>query len=323
MKKRHVLFCLMASFCINILAQEYSIPADSIRIRDPFVTVDHETGKYYIITTARSNGHMALKALESPDLKMWRNCGIVYEGNSGYMQYVQPGTDNWWAPDTYFYKGHYYTIATLSSKQKGRLRCCTILDGGKKPTGPYQDILTKEENLSLTPRGQQCLDGSLYIDDKGQPWLVYSLEWNGPDVKDQVGETWAVKLKKNLRGSKGKPIKLFAANEAEWARQPDGAAYIVDAPFMYKDEASGSLICLWSSFTDTYAVGQAVSRSGRIEGPWEHVDGTIYQNGGHEMIFRDLQGNLKMSLHHNNNDGHLKIVDVQVKDGRFMPVTLP
>ena len=38
---------------------------------------------------------------------------------------------------------------------------------------------------------------------------------------------------------------------------------------------------------------------------------------------RDLQGNLKMSLHHNNNDGHLKIVDVQVKDGRFMPVTLP
>ncbi|MBO4641334.1 MAG: family 43 glycosylhydrolase [Bacteroidaceae bacterium] len=303
-------------FTCSLLAQ-YSIPADSIRIRDPFVTVDHDKGLYYIVTAARSNGKFALKAYESKDLKMWKDNGIVYEGNQNFIAKAEGKKDSWWAPDTYFYKGHYYTIVTMSCESEGLLRCCTLLDGGKNPMGPYKDVFTQKENIGLTPVGQQCLDGSLYVDEKGQPWLIYSLEWNGPDVTDMVGETWAVRLKKrNLKGRKGDPIRLFRANEATWLTHSKNGM-VVDAPFIWKDEQSGKLILLWSSFVNgVYAVGQATSASGKVEGPWIHEKQTIYTNGGHEMLFRDLNGNLKMSLHHNNNDGHLKIVDVEIVDGK-------
>ncbi len=307
--------CLLL-FATCVFAQ-YNIPAESIKIRDPFVTVDRENGTYYIVTTARSNGNFALKAYESKDLKMWKDNGIVYEGNQNFIGKTSGKKDSWWAPDTYFYRGHYYTIVTLSCGKEDLLRCCTLLDGGKSPMGPYEDVFTTKETISLTPEGQQCLDGSLYVDEKGRPWLIYSLEWNGPDVTDKVGETWAVRLKKNLKGRKGEPIRLFRANEATWLTHSKNGM-VVDAPFIWKDEESGKLILLWSSFVDgVYTVGQAYSASGKVIGPWIHEKETVYTNGGHEMIFRDLEGNLKMSLHHNNNDGHLKIVDVEIVDGKF------
>ena len=312
---KSILSIFFLLFTCSLLAQ-YSIPADSIRIRDPFVTVDHDKSLYYIVTATRSNGKFALKAYESKDLKMWKDNGIVYEGNRNFIAKADGKKDSWWAPDTYLYKGHYYTIVTMSCESEGLLRCCTLLDGGKNPLGPYRDVFTKKENIGLTPVGQQCLDGSLYVDEKGQPWLVYSLEWNGPDVTDMVGETWAVQLKKNLKGRKGNPIRLFRANEATWLTHSKNGM-VVDAPFIWKDEKSGKLILLWSSFVDgVYTVGQATSASGKVEGPWVHEKETIYTNGGHEMLFCDLEGNLKMSLHHNNNDAHLKIVDVEIVDGK-------
>ena len=84
---------------------------------------------------------------------------------------------------------------------------------------------------------------------------------------------------------------------------------MVDAPFLWRDERTGQLSCYWSSFVnDTYAVGRAVSTSGNVAGPWVHDEEPFYVNGGHQMLFRDLEGRLRMSLHHNNNDAHLKII---------------
>ena len=40
------------------------------------------------------------------------------------------------------------------------------------------------------------------------------------------------------------------------------------------------------------------------------------------MLFHDLDGNLKMSLHYDNNDGHLRILDVEIADG-ILRVTTP
>jgi len=322
MKKVFSLYGLVCFVALLSVAQndaaQYTIPMSEIAIRDPFVIPDHKTEKYYIITAAREGEHKALKAYESLDLKMWRNLGLVYRGNEGWMQNVTSTKDHFWAPDTYFYRGRYYTIVTVTCEKEGRVNFCTLLEGGKSPVDPYHNIWKDGKAISLTPYGEQCLDGSLYVDEKKQPWLIYSLEWNGAQVKDQIGETWAIRLKKNLKGSKGKPIRLFRASDSGWTDWKPGNIFVVDAPFLWKDPESGYLICLWSSFTQgTYAVGQAISRSGKVEGPWEHLPEPIYLNGGHEMIFRDFQGNLKMSLHHNNNDGHLDIVDVKLQDGHF------
>ena len=321
MDKRHFIPTLFLFFAhlLNICAQDtlYTIPTGDIAKRDPFVTVDRKAGRYYLITTARNSSEsaVALEAYESPDLKMWRRLGFVYHGTEGWMQNVVRDKDHWWAPDTYYYRGRYYTIVTVTCDKLGRVNFCTLLKGGKSPADPYKNVWKDGEAISLTPRGHQCLDGSLYIDEKKHPWLIYSLEWNGAQVQERIGETWAIRLKKNLKGSIGEPIRLFRASEAKWTGWKPGDIYVVDAPFLWKDPESGHLICLWSTFNGTYCVGQAVSRSGRIEGPWEHLPAPIYLNGGHEMVFRDLQGNLKMSLHHNNDDAHLNIVDLKIEDG--------
>ena len=57
-----------------------------------------------------------------------------------------------------------------------------------------------------------------------------------------------------------------------------------------------------------YAVGRAVSATGNVAGPWVHDEQPFYMNGGHQMLFRDLQGRLRMSLHEDNNNAHLKIL---------------
>ena len=329
MRRYFLLFPLLAlAFAARAQKASYDIPQREIAVRDPFISVDREAKRYYLVTTARDEeGNVALQTFESPNLLHWRRLGINYHGNKGWMLNVKGKKDNlwamdhWWAPDTYQYRGRYYTIITLTCEKEGRINFCTLLRGGKKPQASYENVLQKGIPVSLTPYGQQCLDGSLYIDKKGHPWLVYSLEWNGPDVQDRIGETCAIRLRKNLRGSVGEPIRLFRANDAPWPTWKKGDPLVVDAPFMWRDEASGNLICLWSSFREgKYCVGQAISRSGEITGPWEHLPDPIYVNGGHEMVFRDLEGNLKMSLHHDNNNAHLRIVDMQLRDGRFLPV---
>lgn len=314
--KRTLLLALSLGGSLLLRAQ-YSIPMGDIAIRDPFVTVDVKNQRYVIVTTAHHEGHFGFRAYESRDLRMWRDCGIVGVADEGYTAGAVPGKDSWWAPDTYAYRGRYYTIVTFSRQEDERLRCCTLFDGGKEALGPYRSALTEAENVSLTPSGQQCLDGSLYVDRKGCPWLVYSKEWNGPDVQNEIGETWAIRLRKDLKGTKGKPIRLFRASDAGWPRGE--GANVVDAPYIVRDAESGNLILLWSSFQNgVYCIGQAVSRSGKVEGPWEHLPEVVYRGGGHQMVFQDLQGNWQMSFHKDNNNAHLCILPIAFREGRVV-----
>ena len=219
MKRILSLALLLTLAAVCATAQEYTIPQESIRVRDPFITVDRKQGLYYLITAGHSEEAVALKAYESRDLEMWREVGYVYLGENRWMKTVKAGTDHWWAPDTYYYHGHYYTIVTLTNQQEGRVNFCTLLRGGRKPTDKYRDTWVEGKPISLTPEGQQCLDGSLFVDTDGQPWLVYSAEWNGAEVQNGIGETWAVRLRKNLKGRLGSPIRLFKASDSQWNKR--------------------------------------------------------------------------------------------------------
>src|SRR5690606_17183227 len=99
------------------------------------------------------------------------------------------------------------------------------------------------------------------------------------------------------------PFMLFSASQAPWSIASDGINYVTDAPFIWKDEVSGNLIMTWSSFSvGGYAIGQTISKSGKLEGPWEHDPVPIFSNdGGHAMVFKDLEGKLKMAYHAPNS----------------------
>lgn len=299
--------------------QTATLTPSTFRIRDPFVVVDKKKKCYYIITVDMTEeGHRALRAYRSTDLEHWQDAGRVYESQQDAVSHIRPEGDVWWAPDTYCYKGRYYTFVTGSAEASGVPRFTTALRSRKGPLGPYKPMHNDIHNLPLTPDGVQCIDGSLFVDNDGNPWIVYTKEWNGPEVQNKVGEAWAQQLTKQLDGKVGTPVFLFRASDAPWVPGFKNGGHVVDAPFIWKDPQSGGLILLWSSFTtgDVYAVGQLVSESGSIRGPWKHCDTPIFVNGGHQMLFHDLEGNLKMSLHYNNNDAHLRILNVEISDGK-------
>ena len=157
MKRKLLLGLTLMLTAVCAMAQEYNIPQESIRVRDPFITVDRTQGLYYLITAGRSEDAVALKAYESRDLEMWREVGYVYLGENGWMKGVKAGVDHWWAPDTYYYKGHYYTIVTLTNQKEGRVNFCTLLRGGRKPTDKYRDTWVEGKPIRvLRPLLRSC-----------------------------------------------------------------------------------------------------------------------------------------------------------------------
>ena len=63
--------------------------------------------------------------------------------------------------------------------------------------------------------------------------------------------------------------------------------------------SDGSLLLTWSPYLNgNYVVLGAISRTGDIKGPWEHLDAPIFSNnGGHAMFFYDREGRHCMCLH--------------------------
>jgi hypothetical protein len=125
--------------------------------------------------------------------------------------------------------------------------------------------------------------------------MVFSREWI--QVKD--GEMWAMPLTADLSRPAGEPFKLFSASENPDVTPYGGieGAYITDGPFMYRED--GKLKMLWSSFAgEKYLVLTAESDS--IRGRWTHLGSRYDFSGGHAMLFEDLDGNRKISLHSPN-----------------------
>jgi hypothetical protein len=120
-----------------------------------------------------------------------------------------------------------------------------------------------------------------------------------------------VRLKDDLSAPVGTPAKLFHATEAHWTRCRadlgelfEGKRYhasITDGPWFHRTK-NGKLLMLWSSYGPTnYATGIAVSTTGKVAGPWEQQQETLWlDDGGHPMLFNTFDGRLVMTLHQPN-----------------------
>jgi hypothetical protein len=75
---------------------------------------------------------------------------------------------------------------------------------------------------------------------------------------------------------------------------------------------------LWSSFDKNgkYAIGLAESSNGKIDGAWtQYPEPLNNDDGGHAMIFEDLDGNLRISYHAPNSYSHIIIRKVREENG--------
>ncbi len=282
--KTLLFLCLVVTACSkeeSRAAVVYDIKAETLKCRDPFIYLHEPSGIYYL----HVNGGGKIKCYTSPDLQNWR-----YECDSFIPEPDFWGKQDFWAPDMYEYKGRYYLFVTFSAQNAKR--GVSVLESNR-PEGPFFPLT----NSPITPEDQMCLDGSLYIDEEGTPWMIYCREW----LEAIDGEIYAAQMTKDLSALKGEPKLLFRASEAPWVgdiTSGNVTGKVTDAPFIIRQE-SGRLIMTWSSFradNGRYAVGQAYSEEGLL-GPWYQVAAPLISGGGHAMFFKNKAGRLMTSYH--------------------------
>ena len=263
-----------------------------IRVRDPFIL--YEGGVYYMYATT---GEKTLSCYLSRDLENWEDSKVVFEIPQDFWAYKDV-----WAGEVHKYKGKYYLFVSLLGKNGLRGTQIAVSD---KPDGQFIPLV----NRAVTPLDQSCIDGTLFVCD-GKPYILYSHDWPDNYFEERnecVGEIWCSELSENLTEMKGDAIRLFASDEVPLSKSTphnitwegrQTKRYGSDAPFVQR-LSNGVLYLTWSPYLeDHYVVLVAVSKSGNIFGPWEHVDRPLFEdNGGHAMFFDDANGRKIMCIH--------------------------
>ena len=285
------LFCLTPFlFTAPATAEEVSsYSLDAIHIRDPFILPVAKEGRYYLFGShpPKTND---FPVYVSRDLKIWEGPVAAFIPPDGFW-----ATRDFWAPEVHFYKGRYFLFASFKADKTCR---GTQILMSETPQGPFR----LHSNGPVTPQDWECLDGTLFVDSAGIPWIVFCHEW----LQIGDGTICALRLSADLTKSEGVPITLFHASAQPLVTEIGGKTQrgrVTDGPFLYRMK-NGILLMLWSSVSKTkYVQLVAQSETGTLTGPWKQITTPLFQDdGGHGMIFRTFEGNLKLILHRPNQN---------------------
>lgn len=298
--KRIYGFFLLLAISYHAFGQRLHVPLDSIVLSDPCILPDHATMTYYMTGTGG-------KLWKSKDLRYWDGPYTVAETDPASWMGPKPMI---WAAELHQYKGKYYYFATFTNPDvkigtfRGNeieRRACHVLVSDKAE-GPYRPM----EDKTYLPAEKPTLDGTLWVDTDGKPYMVYCYEW----LQTWDGTIEKIELKPDLSGSTGEGQLLFRASDSPWSREViDGdtvASKVTDGPYLFRTQ-TGRLGMIWTSWIyDVYTQGVAYSESGTLDGPWVQEKQPITPpNFGHGMLFRTFDGQLLMSVHsHKDINSH-------------------
>ena len=282
---------------------EYPYHVRDVHISDPCILADPVSRRYYtyvqFVDSKRfpdvpaGPGHFYV--LESRDLIHWSKPQVCFEKGSFWAD------RDYWAPECHLWQGKYYLISSF--RAEGTYRRCQCLVSAS-PKGPFRPV----NDRPVTPEGWHCLDGTLYVDRKGTPWMVFCHEW----LQVGDGQVCAVPLSMDLGEAIGEPIILFRASDGPWT----GNSGVTDGPFLHR-LPGGKLLMLWSDFTPqgSYAISYAVSEFGEITGPWKQQKEPLYAlDGGHGMLFTAFSGQLMMACHCPNDHMRKRILLFEMEE---------
>ena len=286
-------------FCVILLASclipsayaadlEYPKRREDIGIRDPCILVSD--GKYYMYGTGVVwNGY---GCYVSEDLENWSEAQRVCSFPEGHT-----ADGDYWAPECVEYQGNFYLFATYHDSVLNHRG--TAVFKAASPLGPFEQI----SDGFATPNDWDAIDGTLYVDADGQPWMVFVHEWTSTD--DGVGRMCVAKMSDDLSALISEPKEIFRADDGLCGMD----RFVTDGPYIYTCK-DGKLIMLWSNVADNgYAVGMAECYS--IDGIWlqqprllfhKDISGTGCE-GGHGMIFVANDGRKMLSVHSPNSSG--------------------
>lgn len=295
-----------------------------MRLHDPWMLADAAGRTYYLYSSApaRMTAEKRTGTLyyRSKDLATWEGPFIAFVAPEG--SWADP-KENAWAPEVHAYSGKYYLFTTLHNPRtdlptppfsRPRVLRSTIIAVADAPSGPFRMLKT---DAPTAPTGFMILDGTLFVDTGGKPWMVYAHEW----LQKNDGTLEALPLTADLTAAAGDPIHLFKASDAPWINEqtvPDDQprVYVTDGPELFRTR-DGHLLMLWSSYERNsfgrsgYVQTVARSKSGELKGPWEQLPPLIRNDSGHGMLFRTFEGQLMLVLHQPFLNARAKLYEIE------------
>ncbi len=255
---------------------------EQINIRDPFVVYEH--GLYYLYGSRAKNFGCRTGGFDvyiSKNMDEWSDPIECFDSEKHNLN-----THANWAPEVHKYKDKYYMFATFTRENGLRGTFSLVSD---RLTGPF----VPHSKGALTPAEWECLDGTLYVDKTGVPYLVFCHEHT--QIKD--GTICYVRLNENLDATEGEVTTLFCASSCEWV-DPIKVGnpikedhFVTDGPYMYCSK-TGELFMIWSSFIKgNYAELSVKFKEGKLGLEFEHQKPLLDSDGGHGMIFSNDENN--------------------------------
>ncbi len=295
----------------------------SFFLRDPYILNDGDA--YYLYGT-RDNG--SFNVWSSTDLSLWYDEGACLTLEPGDIYYDTTNSEiAFWAPEVYAYDGAYYMFATFTQMGTGNQQGTAVFKA-ESPLGPFE----KWSEDVVTPWEHSCLDGTLYIEN-GVPYMIYCHEYQCAECDDDMGSMAYIQLSDDLKSAVSEPVELFNADQFSWGGfMGFGKKYtnVTDGCHVYTKDGVNYL--QWStSIDDVYTTVYTTFET--LAGGVSGTHTKLYEDdGGHSMIFTDMNGVDKLILHTPNTatdskptrpalfnvtltDGALGLEGVKVWDG--------
>ena len=280
-----------------------------IWMRDAAILPDPTTQTYTIV----ASGFGGVRAYTSKDLITWEGPHMVWITPEHFWPDTEMRTV--WAPELHRYKDKHYLFLTFDTATRTAeqwrdwlprvKRGSQVLVSDSGPLGPFRAF----ERGPTLPIDMMTLDGTLWVED-GVPYMVYCHEW----VQIVNGTIEMIQLKDDLSATVGEPKRLFWGNDGPWTKRSDEyGCWVTDGPSLLTSK-SGKLFMIWSSGSPTgYAVGVAISDSGKLAGPWrQQAEALFADDGGHGFLFHRLDGQLMMALHSpNTRDARIRLFELE------------
>ncbi len=269
----------------------------SITMGDPFVLV---AGTRFFLygTTAVNDG---FKCWSTTNLTDWTEHGLGYRKQPGSW-----GGKTFWAPEVIRYGNRYYMVFSCQPAANEAFSARICLAVSEQPDGPFTDY-----RAPLLDNGWSCIDGHLFVDKDGAPYLFFSKVgvWERPRKRYLSGEIYGVKLKPDLTGIDGKPVLCSRADQP-WELPEAGRSRCNEGAFVFTRGSTYYLTYSANHYAEPfYGIGYATAQSPL--GPWKKSSANplVSQNPalgisgpGHNCVITSPDGKEMFMVYHTHAD---------------------
>jgi GH43 family beta-xylosidase len=239
-----------------------------IRMGDPFV-LRHDS-RYYLYGTAGRDGFLSWT---SADMVHWQAAGYAY----------QKTENSWcgktfWAPEVVHYRNRFYMVFSCQPAEAERFSTRISLAVSDKPEGPFRDL-----HSPLFDRGWAAIDGHIFIDQDGRPY-VYFMRAGSPPAKGGPpgrlqGRILGAALKEDLSGLAGDPV-LCLTPEQGWETPERGRSHANEGPTVFRHDGRYYMTYSANHYAEPdYGIGYATAA--HPLGPWT-------KSGANPLVAKDL-----------------------------------